>query len=232
MLHRHQASFFLFSATLVGILSMGCAHGHQGEPALKRYRVAPAESADNARATADKGASASNAPFALARFDAASFQSQRSDGRAFSDAELSVLADSLSLEVEHVEPGVLRLLDDRASYLLFNLKDGDLQLYFAAAGARVDLEAINRWNVSHRLSRAYVDGHNDPVLEADLLSDGGLTAERVRAFISVFALSRRAFSDFVASAPQGKEDRGIAEHPPSSPEQDPLLTPRIHLQRL
>ncbi len=231
MLHRPPATFHVLTATLVGMVSMGCAHGQQGDRTLKRHSAA-AERPPATGAAADAAASLSTAPLSLARFDAASFQSQRSEGRAFSDSELSVLADSLSLEVEQVEPGVLRLLDDRATYLLFNLKDGDLQLYFAAAGARVDLEAINRWNVSHRLSRAYVDGHNDPILEADLLSDGGLTAERVRAFISVFALSRRAFSDFVASAPQEKEERSTPDRGPSSPEQDPLLTPRIHLQRL
>lgn len=75
---------------------------------------------------------------------------------------------------------------DEIRYALFRLDDGDLQLYFGVSGQPLPLDAINEWNRTKRLSRAYIDRDGDIVLEADLLANGGLNKERVLAFVTVF----------------------------------------------
>ncbi len=75
---------------------------------------------------------------------------------------------------------------DEIRYALFRLDDGDLQLYFGVTEQPLPLAAINEWNRTKRLSRAYIDSDGDIALEADLLANGGLNQERVLAFVSVF----------------------------------------------
>ena len=56
-----------------------------------------------------------------------------------------------------------------------------------AADDDVLLSMINDWNKGSRFGRAYVDDSGDPVIELDLLMAGGVTAETIRQYITVFA---------------------------------------------
>jgi hypothetical protein len=49
------------------------------------------------------------------------------------------------------------------------------------------LSRINDWNSGSRFGRAYVDDSGDPVIELDLLIAGGVTADTIREYITVFA---------------------------------------------
>jgi len=75
---------------------------------------------------------------------------------------------------------------DGMSYLLSIYEDGDLQLYFGLTGIEVAPEVVNEWNRTRRLTRAYLDTENDPVLETDLLSDAGLSRSMLVRWVQVF----------------------------------------------
>lgn len=81
---------------------------------------------------------------------------------------------------------------------LTRLSDGDLLMTYAATGCEWTLEQINDWNRTKRLSRAYIDADGDPVLEADLISDTGLSVDQVQVFIDVFHASAHSYSQLLA----------------------------------
>ena len=87
-----------------------------------------------------------------------------------------------------VEPQENRVVfkADGRTYMLFRYDDGDLQLYYGISGISITPDDVNTWNRKRRLSRAYLDGDNDPVLEADLLANAGINHEIVAEFIKVF----------------------------------------------
>jgi len=81
--------------------------------------------------------------------------------------------------------------------VLYRYDDGDLQLYFGITGITVDPRTINEWNRTRRLSRAYLDADQDPILEADLLADTGLSRETVSSFVKVFVQSVSHFQTYL-----------------------------------
>ena len=78
-------------------------------------------------------------------------------------------------------------------YGLFIMKDNDLKLYYGTSGIEVSLSTLNTWNRDFRHSRAFNDNEGDPILEADLLADKGLTEAMVKNFIAVFTVSVARF---------------------------------------
>lgn len=116
----------------------------------------------------------------------------------FSDAELvRIMKDEGYGAVRQIDDGAIRIKIDGQSYMLFNQEDGDLQAFYAIGGTRISYRDINTWNRTKRLSRAYLDSDRDPVLEADLLANGGLTVENVTEFFKVFKGSVMHFRDFI-----------------------------------
>ena len=91
--------------------------------------------------------------------------------------------DSVEIQGE----GRIRFTVDRFPYLLLLKDDGDLQMYCGIAGARLALEDINDWNRSARITKAYIDEEQDPVMVADLLANAGINEEIVKQFVGVFA---------------------------------------------
>ena len=61
-------------------------------------------------------------------------------------------------------------------------------LFYAgwAADDVVTLSSINDWNSGSRFGRAYIDDSGDPIIELDLLMTGGVTADTIREYITVF----------------------------------------------
>ncbi len=70
--------------------------------------------------------------------------------------------------------------------VMFRFDDGDFQLYYGVSGIKVDYKTINEWNRTKRLSRAYIDRVNDPVVESDLQGDVGLTSKQLLSFTKTF----------------------------------------------
>ena len=116
----------------------------------------------------------------------------------YSDSELvQILKDEGYSSVEALASlGVLVKIDGNA-YLLVNLPSGDLQAYYVVTGANVSHADMNEWNRTKRLSRAYLDSDEDPVLESDLLANAGLTESHVTEFFRVFKDSAAIFRDFI-----------------------------------
>ncbi|MCK5246331.1 YbjN domain-containing protein [Candidatus Bipolaricaulota bacterium] len=61
-------------------------------------------------------------------------------------------------------------------------------LFYTGWATEVDisLAMINDWNSASRFGRAYIDDSGDPVIELDLLMAGGVTADTIREYITVF----------------------------------------------
>lgn len=78
--------------------------------------------------------------------------------------------------------------------VLFN-KGKDIQLYAGFKAKRITLSRINEWNKTKRFGRAYLDSDNDPVIEADLDFEGGVTAEAIVRFVALFGQLVESFSD-------------------------------------
>jgi hypothetical protein len=118
--------------------------------------------------------------------------------KKFSDVELlQILQDEGYRSVQLKDDGIILIKIDGAPYVLYNYDDGDLQLYYGIGGARVSVEAINNWNMTRRLTRAYIDTENDPVLESDLLASGGLSSAHVTEFMDVFLGAASTFRSYV-----------------------------------
>lgn len=83
------------------------------------------------------------------------------------------------------------------NYVLILYPDGDLQLYYGITGITISLDDINGWNRDRRLSRAYIDAEQDPVIESDLLANAGINDEMITEFIEVFVDSTSAFRIFI-----------------------------------
>ena len=124
--------------------------------------------------------------------------------RGFTDGALEEILRGFGYaDVEVREPsesgtGSLRFMVEGATVTLYNYADGDLQLWWGVVHPGCSLEAINEWNRTKRLSRAYLDDEGDPILEADLLANAGINKEMVQEFISVFSLSRGQYRAFIA----------------------------------
>ena len=116
----------------------------------------------------------------------------------YSDSELiKILKEDGYSSVEQREGGLIAVKVDGSTLLFVNMSDGDLQGYYSISGADISYEEINEWNKTKRLSRAYLDSDQDPVLESDLLSNGGVAEKHVTEFIRVFLQSTKAFREFV-----------------------------------
>ena len=116
----------------------------------------------------------------------------------FSDEELVDILKSEGYSATKIlKKGAIQVKVNGTSFLLFNNVDGDLQTAYALSGVTLGYDDINEWNRTKRLSRAYLDREMDPVLEADLLANGGLTPRHVSEFFNVFKDSADAFKRFV-----------------------------------
>jgi len=99
--------------------------------------------------------------------------------------------------VEKVSNRIFVIKINGKKYMMIRYDDGDLQAHYAFGGVKVTCEDMNTWNRDKRLSKAYLDNDGDPVLEADLLSDGGLSKENFTEFFDVFQKSVNSFRVFL-----------------------------------
>jgi hypothetical protein len=117
--------------------------------------------------------------------------------KQYSDTELSDLLKNEGYgSIELVKEHVLKFKVDGQTYFLYNTYDGDLQGYYAITGASISYKEINEWNRSKRCSRAYLDSDEDPVIEADIMADEGMTEDQFKNFIRVFITSAKQFREF------------------------------------
>ncbi len=117
---------------------------------------------------------------------------------SFDDKQLELILEQGGYApVTILESGLLQFDANGTTYTLYRYDDGDLQLYFGLTGVHVSYLDINEWNATRRLSRSYLDGDDDPVLEADLLSNGSLSVKNVKEFVRIFLISAQQFEGFI-----------------------------------
>ena len=125
--------------------------------------------------------------------------------KSYTDQELvDILKNDGYRAVRISEDRVITIKIDGLTYVLFVYDDDDLQLYFGVTGYALDADHMNTWNRTKRLSRAYIDEENDPVLEADLLANAGYTEEQFLEWLDVFNFSAREFQQFLIENDKGE----------------------------
>ena len=118
----------------------------------------------------------------------------------FSDEQIvQILKDEGYSSVKKRSDGLLVIKIDGTAYIIRNYKDGDLVATYIASGVDVSYKDMNEWNSKKRLSRAYLDSDRDPHLEADMLSNGGVSEKNVSEFFRIFTKSAKAFKSFLLS---------------------------------
>ena len=118
--------------------------------------------------------------------------------KSYTDEELvDILKNDGYRAVEISDERVITIKIDGLTYVLFVYEDDDLQLYFGVTGYVLDNDDMNTWNRTKRLSRAYIDDENDPILEADLLANAGYTKGQFLEWLEVFNFSAREFQQFL-----------------------------------
>ena len=118
----------------------------------------------------------------------------------YSDKEIvDILKDEGYRAVAIVDERVIEIKVDGRSHFLTVYEDGDLQLYFGVTGYDIPVAAMNEWNMTKRLSRAYIDHEGDPVIEADLLANAGYSDRHLVEFVKVFVEVVNVFRNFLLS---------------------------------
>jgi Putative bacterial sensory transduction regulator len=124
------------------------------------------------------------------------------------DEALVKLLQGLGIsDVTVLESGKILFRIEGIAMALFRFPDGDLQLYYGVGGVRCPFEPINEWNEQHRHSRAYLDDEEDPVIESDLLSDGGMSQEKLEMFVRTFQMSAGQFLELLGEHCTLSQDR-------------------------
>lgn len=125
--------------------------------------------------------------------------------KEYTDEELiEILKNDGYRAVEQADERAIRIKVDGLTYVLYIYEDDDLQLYFGVTGYVLDAVQINEWNRTKRLSRAYLDDDNDPILESDLLANAGYTEEQFLEWFKVFHYSASEFRQFLIENDQDK----------------------------
>lgn len=93
-----------------------------------------------------------------------------------------------------LEDDTFRFTADGYTMLLFNKTD-DVQLYAVWAGDGTTLERVNEFNKQKRWVKAYLDEDSDPVIEADLDFEGGVTQDAFERFILLFVQMAHLYAD-------------------------------------
>ena len=117
--------------------------------------------------------------------------------RHYDVGELAALVQSEGYGGVEIDENRVAFKAEGSQYVLFLYDDGDLQLYYGLTGVSITTDGINVWNRHRRLSRAYIDGDADPVLEADLLANAGMNDRIITEFIKVFVGSASQFRSFL-----------------------------------
>ena len=125
--------------------------------------------------------------------------------KSYSDDDfIDMLRDDGYRAVQKIDDRHIRIKVDGYSYDLLIYDDDDLQLYFGMTGYTLDETHMNEWNQTKRLSRAYLDVENDPILEADLLANAGFTKEQFLEWFEVFIWSSNEFRRFLIERDAGE----------------------------
>lgn len=118
--------------------------------------------------------------------------------KSYSDDDfVTMLRDDGYRAVQKIDDRHIRIKVDGYSYDLLIYGDDDLQLYFGMTGYTLDASDMNEWNRTKRLSRAYLDDENDPILETDLLANAGFTKAQFLEWFEVFLYSTNEFRQFL-----------------------------------
>ena len=120
--------------------------------------------------------------------------------RQFTLKEAIQLLDEEGFKIKKAGSNKAIIKSNGRTFVLYRFDDGDFQMYYGITGINVTPRDINEWNRDKRLSRAYLDLENDPVLEADLDMGEGATPAQLVHFVKLFIdTSAPAYRTFLLS---------------------------------
>lgn len=111
---------------------------------------------------------------------------QSESPRQFTLAEAIKLLDDEGFKIKKAGSNKAVIKSNGRTFVLYRFDDGDFQMYYGVTGIEVTPRDINEWNRDKRLSRAYLDNENDPVLESDLDMTEGATPDQLVHFVKLF----------------------------------------------
>lgn len=118
--------------------------------------------------------------------------------KKYSSDEIMSLLTEEGYSAEQKSKQLIGIKKDGLRYGLVVHEDGDLMAVYSESGVKIKLNDINDWNKKFRLSRAYLDSKNDPVLTSDLMANAGLNREQIVAFLSIFFEFASIFRKMIA----------------------------------
>ncbi|MEO0997785.1 MAG: YbjN domain-containing protein [Pseudomonadota bacterium] len=126
--------------------------------------------------------------------------------KSYSDKELVAILKAEGFAAADIfDERVIQIKVDGQAYYLNVYNDDDLQMYYGVTGYSIPVAAMNEWNRTRRLSRAYIDDEGDPVIESDLLANAGYTERQLVEFVKVFIDVVDVFRDYL------RETDGVTE---------------------
>lgn len=121
--------------------------------------------------------------------------------RVLSLTDAQAILQSYGYVTEMKSADKLTIMVNGNGYSLYAYTGGDFQMYYGFTGYNVTAFDLNDWNAQKRLSRAYIDGVKDPVIESDLEGSEGLTQAQLLQFVKVFIESSvPAYREFLKGA--------------------------------
>lgn len=121
--------------------------------------------------------------------------------KSYSDKELVAILKAEGFAAANIfDERVIEIKVNGQAYYLNVYDDDDLQMYYGVTGYSIPVAAMNEWNRTRRLSRAYIDHEGDPVIESDLLANAGYTERQLVEFVKVFIDVVDVFRDYLREA--------------------------------
>ncbi|QPR29426.1 YbjN domain-containing protein [Edwardsiella hoshinae] len=105
----------------------------------------------------------------------------------YSIPELREIINSQGYSVEESTDKQIAFRANGHIIQLYKLEDGDLLLSFGfKKNNNISFKEMNEWNKEYRLSRGFIDDEGDPIVETDLMTNGGISKKNITEFIKVF----------------------------------------------
>ena len=100
--------------------------------------------------------------------------------------ELLGQAGFTGAEIDADQDVLVNMQGYRVLILVGSYQGKNLSMKFALAGTQANHQTVNQFDLEKRFGRAYLDSDGDPVLESDLVLEGGVTEARVLDYFRTF----------------------------------------------
>jgi Putative bacterial sensory transduction regulator len=115
--------------------------------------------------------------------------------KEFSVTNTERILEALKIEYKEVRPGLYSF--NLGGYPTLLLNKGTNLEFYASFKKKVTMGRINDWNAGKRYTRAYINKEGNPVLEADLDLEGGVSYGAIAEFFKTWVTSVKLFTQHI-----------------------------------